>query len=233
MPLLPYFLQQVLEDRFRPIRRVDLATSRKVLRQIAPTWSGGRRRPLRAINRIIVHQTGIEFGVNDKQVKRAGSIAEAHRRRFLKVKYHYVVTTAGEALQIHPLERHTYHAGKRANRWTVGVAFEGRFPRFERERADRHTKLTSFMLDVYSSAFTSILEDIHLILRTAEPGMAEGLPVSTHRQISKNRKADPGELLMQRVVIPAIPRTPAALDLDWVVGSGSKAPKEWRPGWEA
>lgn len=201
MIVYAYLIRQALE-------RLKRAPVYEPERRLSPVeifpdrWKGGRTRRLDEIDRVILHQTGVEFGVTARQVKEAGGDErEAHRRRFRKVPYHFVVTRFGELLWVHPLNRWTYHAGP-VNRHTIGVAVEGRWD--SRHKTQIDMVLTGVLLGVANAQIRE--------------GLGREVPWSTHRQCSANRPIDPGH-----VVVQAAMRGGARLDLRWTTNGGRPA----------
>ena len=207
--MIPFMFRALIEalreqrpTPFTPVAREYVVTPDK--------WDGMRTRNPDRIERIVVHQTATPFGVDRWQLKTAGGDwGLAHRRRFMETPYHYVLTLQGELLLVHPIHRWTYHAGP-ANRASIGVAFEGRFPAFERKRTKKHTTVTLGVLAAWRAHWTRILE------------RHSGLDVVTHRQVTRRRGADPGEWIMRNVI------QGQRVDLSWTIGSGKPIPKEWR-----
>ena len=208
-PMIPFMIRALIEAwreqapvPFSPTLREYVVTPDK--------WKGMRTRNPDRIERIVVHQTATPFGVSKRQLKAAGGDwGVAHRRRFAVTPYHYVLTLQGELLVVHPIHRWTYHAGP-ANRTSIGVAFEGRFPGSEDRRGPRDTTVTLGVLAAWRAHWTRILE------------RHPGLDVVTHRQVTRRRLADPGEWIMRNVI------QGQRVDPTWTMGSGKPIPREWK-----
>jgi len=116
-----------------------------------------------------------------------------------------------------------------AMKYTVGVSFEGRWPRFERERKAHHTVISADVRTAMVDALAEVMDEIHDALQGAAVPTDDTyhrLPTSTHRQCSRRRAADPGEWLMREVVARA--GGPMSLDHDWTTNNGRPVPAEWR-----
>lgn len=216
----PFLWRQVVEA----IRRVGGAKPPKdrvteaprVVENWADTWKGGRTRKLSEIRRIVVHQTAVEFGVSRRLLKKHGGDRKAARReRFKSVPYHVIFTLDGEALLIHPLERWTYHAKGAPNRNAVGVAFEGLFPATEDKRRPKHTVLPDGVFDAWVASAPVVW--LRLVAQ-----IGSEVPVVTHRQCSRVKVSDPGELVM-RVVNSGF----GAHDRSWTRAGGRPQPEKW------
>lgn len=181
-----------------------------------------------AVTGIVVHQTAAVFGVNRRQVARAGGDArEALRRRFLDVACHMAALRNGDVLQTNDLTTYVYH-GNRLNKSTLGLEIEGRYPGWTR-RPKRSTwgGDPSEVTDVIVAAARRALREL------VERGHAEGMPIRyvyAHRQSSATRRSDPGEELWRRVVLDyAVPELGLKTRPRHTVGSGRPIPKAWDP----
>lgn len=178
---------------------------------------------------VLVHQTGCVFGTTARQRAQASGDRElARARRLLAHPYHYAAlgaTGVGQALALWPLRAYTYHANG-GNRYAVGLGIEGRWPRFERERAARHLPrpdAAEALVEAAREALAWAVED----LRAAGAAL---VGIVTHRQTSGDRLADPGEYLLGALA-------PSAAGLgclgipEWVRDDGKPWPREWRDAW--
>ena len=220
MILNPYFIRQILEA-FRRLSgggatHRPQTVRRDPIENWAETWKGGRTRKISEIERIVVHQTAVEFGVSKRLLKKHnGDRVAARRERFQSVPYHAIFTLDGECLLIHPLERWTYHAKGAPNRHAVGVAFEGLFPELEAKRKSRHTMPSERVMDAWVSTAPALWE--YLV-----DTIGREVPVVTHRQCSRIKTADPGEIVMG-VVNAGF----NAHDRSWTRAGGRPQPDEW------
>lgn len=172
-----------------------------------------RVRPVRAIERVVLHQTAVEFGVSSRQLAQAGGDrVMARRQRFRRVPYHYLLTLDGELLKLHPLDAWTYHAKGAPNRASIGVCCEGLFPRFERDRTAKHT--------MPRPEWAAQLVQVELdVVRQ----LGRKLPLVTHAQCSRVKRADPGEAVMR-----AASKGWGMHDREWTRAGGVPQPAEWR-----
>lgn len=180
--------------------------------QVAP-----RTRSHSEVERVVLHQTAVEFGVSRRQLEAAGGDRTAARRqRFRRVPYHYLLTLDGELLKLHPLDAWTYHARGAPNRTSIGVCCEGLFPRFER---DRKPKPKHTMPRPEWAAQLALVElDVARIL-------GRKVPLVTHAQCSRVKRADPGEAVMR-----AANKGWSLHARDWTRAGGVPQPAEWRQG---
>jgi hypothetical protein len=169
---------------------------------------------------ICFHQTACLFGVSAGQLRAAqGDYELARARRMLQLPYHSVAMR-DQVVRVHPWTRYTHHANS-ANALTVGLAVEGLFPLREVERRERHTEITVVQTELALSA-------VALAAGELRKAGAERIGVVVHAQFSRDRWADPGELVMQRIVIPAIERCDLVALPEIAVGGGRPWPAEWR-----
>lgn len=168
---------------------------------------------------ILVHQTGVAgISATGDWVENYGARAREHRMR--SWVYHVVAFGDGVVAVAHSAVRYTYHANQ-ANRFAVAVAIEGLYPRTEREREARHSDLTDEGAEAGALAI-SLARDMLADLGVKSPC------IITHRQSSDQRGADPGEVVMQRIVKPAAAFLSIPIAHDYTIGSGRPTPEEWR-----
>jgi hypothetical protein len=192
-------------------------------REIEPT---GRYAAL-----ICAHQFAVVFSTSAQQRAAAGGDVElARARRTLRTPYHVsalVATGRPQVITAWSADLYTNHAGA-LNRYSIGLGFEGLYPRDERQRSTRHTAPPgSAARRALEAAVPEALSACVELLREVLPSGAR-IGLVTHCQSSSDRGADPGELLM-RLLVPAAEDLGVDLVSDLVWGSGRPWPSSWRP----
>lgn len=183
---------------------------------------------------ILIHQFGTVLGTSPRQREAAGGDIElARARRCVAQPYHVTALCARGTpgvVRNWPVRTYTYHAGS-ANAWTVGLGIEGRYPRDEAERAERHTAPPgSAALAALEAAAPAALASLASLVRAALDRAGAGgaaIALVTHRQSSADRAADPGELLLRILLTPALHLGLVPLP-DLVVSDGRPWPASWR-----
>ena len=170
-------------------------------------------RPLDVIKRAVVHQAAAPFGVGKQQLRQAGGDRhKARLRRFRRLPYHYFLTLDGYLIKLHSLDKWTPHAKGAPNRESIGICCEGLFPRFERKR----TKKQNTVHPSWRDKFAIIERDISGILERK-------IPLVTHIQCSRVKRADPGEAIMWEAN-----NGWEFHDREWTRKGGIPQYKEWR-----
>lgn len=181
------------------------------------------RRKRSEITGIVLHQTGIEFGVNTRQLEEAGGDREKALAQRAKGIPTHAVSFNGFFVKNYPLDFYCYHANA-LNRTTLGLEVDGKYPGLVADRNRAHTVLTNDRLEAARSALAWLVEQ----------GRSEGMPIEfiyAHRQSSSTRRADPGEELWVKVVEEfAIPKLDLTPRYGYVVGSGNPIPVSWADG---
>ena len=180
-------------------------------------WRPGVERV--GVTLICLHQLGCELGTSARQRAAAGSREAARVQRCRRLPYHAVALRTGEAVLVHPLARYTYHAGN-LNRLTVGLGIEGRYPLAEAGRAARHSEWAE-------AVEIAAIECGLLLAGQIQAAGSQRVGVVTHRQSSRHRLADPGEMIVRRVGL-ALERHGLTLQRDETWGDGSPWPAAWR-----
>lgn len=183
---------------------------------------------------ILIHQFGTVLGTSPRQREAAGGdIERARARRCVAQPYHVTALCARGTpgvVRNWPVSSYMHHAGP-ANAWTVGLGIEGRYPRDEAERAERHTAPPgSAALAALEAAAPAALAALASLVRAALDRAGAGgaaIALVTHRQSSADRAADPGELLLRILLKPALHLGLVPLP-DLVVSDGRPWPASWR-----
>jgi hypothetical protein len=189
----------------------------------------------KTIDTIVIHQTGIEFGVSQRAIAAAGGDAQlAKARRALNVACHVMAFRAGYFVAAHSLTDYVNHAG-RLNARSVGLEIEGRYPGLQDDpttiaREDLTTTWGAAPSQLTDATVTAACLAINWLV---ERGRQGGMPlrkIVAHRQSSSGRRADPGQEIWRRVVLDF-----AVEELGLVTvpkqrwGDGRPIPVEWDP----
>ena len=200
---------------------------------------GGKvvKRDPATVTHICLHQTAVEFGASDRQVRLSDGDRElALARRFLDVACHAAACRSGFFVKTHPLEDLLNHANG-FNDYSVGLEIDGRYPGLEDDpttaaREDLRTtwggkpsKLTDQTVEAAREAVRYFVVE----------GRKLGMPMThivAHRQSSPSRRSDPGQGIWQSVVVDfACPELGLTVDLDKTLsgrdGAGLPIPKQW------
>lgn len=171
------------------------------------------------VDTLAIHQMDAIFGTSRGQRKKYGGEFLALIARMCMQPYHVAGLVTGPVVKSHKPHLYTY-ASSKANRFSMGVGLEGKWPRFERNRKKKHTKPSDQILETYKQA-----------IRTAHAvavGWGADIQFFTaHCAWSKNRRADPGEWIWANAVLPVCEDElglSMRLDTD---GGGILPPTEW------
>lgn len=147
-------------------------------------------RPTERVDTICFHQTYVKggFGYSKRLAKKIGPRAALHRR-FEKVPYHIVVLRNGDILWNNDVWEYTFHGG-RCNRFSIGLAVDGRYP---------GDPFDDFMVETTHKAIALAK------WKSAQQG-ANLQFVTAHGVWSKRRLADPGGEIWERGVMPMVER---------------------------
>lgn len=201
--------------------------SRKTKR---PKWKMGRNglvvmRNARNITGVTIHQTAVEFGVSNQQLKAAGGDVQlALARRGLDVACHSI-SFDGFFARTTPLAYYVYH-GNGFNGFELGLEIDGLYPGVVGGRTwnrEPPTKLTEGRVFAARAAMKD------LVTRGREANQPIRY-LHAHRQSSETRRSDPGEALWKAVVLEyAVPVLKLELNQSRVLRDGRPVPKEWDP----
>jgi hypothetical protein len=186
-----------LGDRKKPESCAAIIRAEDFLGDLYP-GTKKRRRILRSrptdVDTLAIHQMDAIFGTSRQQRKKFGGALPALIGRMAMQPYHVSGLLSGPVVIAHHPKVYTY-ASSKANRFSVGVGLEGRWPGFEKRRKAKHTEPSDQILATYKQA-----------IRTAyDEATAWGCKikyVTAHRCWSKNRRPDPGEWIWKNVVLP-------------------------------
>jgi len=191
------------------------------------------RRDLSKVDMIVVHQTGIEFGVSKIAIEKAGGdieLARAHRA--LDVACHAMAFRAGYFVAAHDFDVYVNHAG-RFNAGSLCLEIEGRYPGlrddpYTLEREDLATTWGGDPEPLTDATVQAAREALRWLVTEARKAGAPISKIASHRQTSDTRRADPGQEIWQRVVIDfAYAELGLTVVRDSPWQSGRPVPKEW------
>lgn len=185
-----------------------------------------RRNPA-VVDGIVIHQTGVQFGVNDRQIDRAGGDEDLALARRAKGIPAHAVSFEGFYVKNYPLDFYCYHAG-RLNRKTLGLEVDGLYPGVEGDLSTiwggkTETTFTKGRQEAARAALRFLVEE----------GRQKGMPIKyiyAHRQSSKTRRADPGEEIWRKVVLEyGVPVLGLETRPTSIFGEGRVIPEVWDP----
>jgi peptidoglycan hydrolase-like protein with peptidoglycan-binding domain len=215
-----------------PVKVVDLTSKQTNPPADQSKWkvSNGKVvvRDAASVSGIMLHQTGVWYGVSSAQVAAAGGDRHAAlHNRGLNIACHAVAfdgkdagLECGHGVATAPLKWYCYQANT-ANSESLGLEVEGVYP-----------GLVTPGCTMPSERVINAARDA--VRYMVEQGRREGMPLRyiwAHRQSSAMRRSDPGEALWKRV---ALEYAVAVLGLEtqpsrtW--GDGRPIPVEWQPG---
>jgi hypothetical protein len=190
------------------------------------------KRVPKVVDGITIHQTGVLYSVNDRQIARANGderLAFAHRAK--KIAAH-AVSFDGFFTKTYPLEWYVYH-GNGLNRKTLGLEIDGLYPGLlDKPETVELEHLTSIWKGTATDLTDTRVRTARAALRyLVEEGRKLGMPIRyiyAHRQASATRRSDPGEELWRKVVTEY---AVAVLGLEtrpaFTTGTGSVIPDDW------
>lgn len=192
------------------------------------------RRDPSTIDTLVVHQTAIEFGVSERQVRLAGGDAElALARRALDAACHVMAFRAGFFVASHPL-RDFVNAANRLNPESLNLEIDGRYAGLEDDPA---TAAREDLLTTWRGEPTELTEETVAAARAAirwlvEEAAREGIAIrkiTGHRISNDARRADPGEGPWKRVVLPAAEELGLEVIRRSPWNQGEHIPTDWDP----
>lgn len=197
---------------------------------------GGKvvRRAVSAVDGITIHQTGVQFGVNERQIAAAGGDERlALAKRVKKVAAHSV-SFDGFYTKSYPLDFYIYHAGL-LNRKTLGLEVDGLYSGL---MDDPDTELREDLASLWRGSPTELTEGRVKGAKAAlrylvDEGRKLGMPIKyiyAHRQSSATRRSDPGEEIWRKVVLEyGVPVLGLETRPAFTIGTGRPIADEWDP----
>jgi hypothetical protein len=190
------------------------------------------KRVPKVVDGITIHQTGVLYSVNDRQIAAAnGDERLALANRAKKIAAH-AVSFDGFFTKTYPLEWYVYH-GNGLNRKTLGLEIDGLYPGLlDKPETTELEHLTSLWKGTATDLTDQRVKSARAALRyLVEEGRKLGMPIRyiyAHRQSSGTRRSDPGEELWRKVVTEY---AVAVLQLEarpaFTTGTGRPIPDEW------
>lgn len=187
----------------------------------------------RTVDSIVIHQTGVEFGVSAVQSAASlGDVELARARRGLDVPCHVIAFRQGHYAAVHPLDVWVNHAGP-LNARSLGIEIDGRYPGMMDDpttvaREDLRTTWKGEPTKLTDDTVATACEALAWMVGEAR---SMGMPVEyifAHRQSSRDRRADPGQEIWQRVVLGFATKDLGLRtrpELQWA--GGRPVPKSW------
>jgi hypothetical protein len=202
---------------------------------------GGKavRRDPKTITHLVVHQTAVEYGLSERQVRASSGDRElALARRFLEVACHVAACRSGFYVLTHPLEDFLYH-GNGFNKFSIGLEIDGRYAGLEDDPSTvaREDLRTTWRGEPTVLTPKTVRAAQAAIAHVVVEGRKLEMPLHTivaHRQSSGTRRSDPGQAIWQRVVLPIAEELHLNVDTDAVLtstnsGRGRSVPLIWDP----
>lgn len=192
-------------------------------------------RDIRTIDSIVIHQTGVPFGISDALVRRSdGDRDLARARRALDVPCHVLAFRQGFFAVAHALPVWINHAGP-LNQRSIGLEVDGRYAGLVDDpktvaREDLATTWDGEPEELTELAVQSACAAIDWICKEVRSMGGEISHIFAHRQSSSDRRSDPGEAIWKRVVLDhAVRDRRLKTRPELTFGSGRPIPKEWDP----
>lgn len=155
---------------------------------------------------IVVHQTAVEYGITDKQLRASGGNRQlALARRGLNVACHAIAFRDGFFAAVRPLRHFVLH-GNAFNAYTLGLEIDGHYPGLRDDPATmpRREDIETTQGGDPDAVTVTIVDAARAALKwLVEEGRREGMPIVdiyAHRQSSGTRRSDPGQELWEKVI---------------------------------
>lgn len=216
-------------------RVIDVRAQQSALAPRTRDDGNGRtlQRDPHTVDGVVLHQTGVVFGIPAKRVARAGGdrgLAQALRA--LRVPTHVTAFRSGVIAIAHEPTAYCYHAG-RLNASTLGLEIEGVYPGLRDDpETPRREDIDTLWGDIASRTELdplTITTAQRALVKLVELGRACGMPlqyVYAHRQSSAHRRPDPGEELW-KALLPTAERLGLKPRPNWTVNGGRPIPAAW------
>lgn len=193
------------------------------------------RRDPSTIDTIVVHQTGVEYGVSSQQVKLAdGDSNLALARRALDIASHTVAFRRGFFVASHPLDVYL-NAANRLNPRSCSLEIDGRYPGLSDDPTtlEREDLLTTWKGTPTELTDATVDAACRALKWMCEEGRRVGIHftrIAPHRISSDTRRSDPGEAIWRRVVLDyAEPELGLEVVRESPWRQGRDVPVEWDP----
>ena len=189
-------------------------------------------RKLETIDTIVLHQTGVKFGVGKKAVEQYGQRVALHRR-FYDVACHVAALMNGDVLLVNPWDRYVLH-GHSSNRFSIGIEIEGLYPGIE-----DNANTVAGKAEANELTLRTIGAARKAVKIAVEQCRELGAPITklaAHRQFHGSRITDPGQGIWREVALWAAKELDLTIDYDLAATnktdarkSGRRIPKVWDP----
>lgn len=223
-PFIPVDYRALLDRFLNPLPVVEDGVEPHLPEMVVQhdhPWKGkAEPRPIMNVTAITVHQTYVIFGVSKKLLREHdGDRRAALLDRFTAAPYHVVALDSGGWIWNNPWGRYTYHGGP-LNQDSVGFCVEARHDTLASQwREGKHSEWTEAKAE---NARHALKRTIGLLRESGAP-LRE---IWCHRQGSKSRGRDPGELIFRDVVAPVAREAALTIPVGFTRG-GSTIPREW------
>lgn len=191
-----------------------------------------RKRTVDQIDTIVLHQTGVKFGVSKRKIKKYG-YREALHQRFYDVACHVAALMNGDVLLVNHWLSYVLH-GHSSNRFSIGIEIEGLYPGIE-----GNPKTISGKAEANELALVTIGAARKAVQIAVEECRKLGCPITklaAHRQFHGSRISDPGQGIWREVGWWAMSELGLEVDYDFYAPnpkdprkSGRKIPRVWDP----
>lgn len=195
-----------------------------------------RKRTYEQIDTIVLHQTGVEFGVGKKALAEYGRRVALHRR-FYNVACHVAALMNGDVLIVNPWLSYVLH-GHGSNRFSIGIEIEGLYPGLEGKPKTVAGKgeANELTLRTIGAARKAVKVAVDECRKLGAPITK----IAAHRQFHGSRITDPGQGLWREVALWAVQELDLTIDYDLAKKnkkderkSGRRIPRDWDPSAKA
>lgn len=168
------------------------------------------------IDSIVLHQTGIVYGISKKQLEMADNNPQwALAYRFLAAPYHFIICPEQEMLVYHSPPTYYLQHANTLNSRSIGIAIHGRYTFEDTGQLDKKAREV-------------IREALDHIMRVLDAYDIYPEFIFAHRQCSAMRPSDPGEEIYKVCVNHLISRHNLLVQYEHKENGGKSIPDCWR-----
>lgn len=184
------------------------------------------------IDTIVVHQTGIEFGVSEHAIKKnKGDKALALATRALDVASHVMSFRSGFFVASHPLLAYLNSSGV-LNARSCAIEIEGNYSGLEDDletlaREDLKTIWKGQPTELTDKTIEASKEAIRFLVKEGKSIGINFKQIATHRQSSESRRADPGEAIYKKIILPIAEELNLKITINSFRKNARTVPKNW------